>query len=124
MPKLPKFPPDPQEWLPKDPLKSPLPAWLSEAPQPDAQPKKAQAKSEPSDPDIPPMQQGDYEIIVRRRGPAPTWLKEYQQKLAAASKIAKERTKHLEGKAERLVRMNQIVAELMKTDVTPEPPSG
>lgn len=61
----------------------------------------------------PNTEQDDYVVVLRKKNPHPVWLKEYQEKLTQASKIASKKTKHLRG-ATRVQAMHRIISEILK----------
>ena len=76
-----------------------------------------------NEPETPPEQKASqpaptadtYGLVMRRKGRDPVWLNEYKRRLAEASRVAAEQTRHLKG-PRRVEAMNQIVRDLMKAD--------
>lgn len=74
--------------------------------EPPDNPKKEPASTEAGGAD-------DYVLTLRKKQPNPTWLKEYQERLGAASRDAVEKTKHLKGQV-RIQAINRIISESLK----------
>lgn len=57
----------------------------------------------------------EYQIVLKRKGPNPTWLAKHQAKFAKATSQAAAETKHLSG-TERVQTMHQLVSKYMLGD--------
>lgn len=55
----------------------------------------------------------EYQIVLKRRGPNPTWLAEHQERFSKATIKAAAETKHLSG-TERVSAMHQLVSKYMR----------
>ena len=95
--------------LPRPPGLPPLPrlARKESAHIPEIIPAPADAPAKP------PRDPAELGLVMKRRGPDPSaWLKPHQARLAEASRIAGEQTKHLKGPA-RDVAKYRIVGKLL-----------
>lgn len=108
---MPKFPPDPKEWLPGKPfVDPPLPSWLLADKPVDKPADKTAVKTSRSIKN----DDSDFVLILRKRAPTPPyWLKKYQDKFSEAARRASEKTQGLKGE-EKVRSINSIISDIMK----------
>ena len=58
-------------------------------------------------------EEAEYVMYVRKKGPKPVWLADYQERLKVASRRASEETLHLNGPT-RVSEMNRRVSQYMR----------